>query len=92
MRLPTNIQLSTDPQQLVVQLTSLLRDITQQVNGISEGTGFATHNAQTAAPTTGTYAKSDFIRNSNPNGATPVFGWICTASGTPGTWVALTAN
>jgi hypothetical protein len=92
MKLTDNIQLSTDPQQLVVQLTSLLRDITQQVNGLTSGAVYSVHSARIAAPTTGTFAQGDFTRNATPSGATPVFGWICTASGTPGTWVALTAN
>jgi len=92
MKLQTNINLSPDPKQLSVQLTSLLRDITQQVNGLSDGSVFTVHSARIAAPTTGTFAQGDFIRNKTPSGATPVFGWICTASGTPGTWVALTAN
>jgi hypothetical protein len=92
MKLTTNIQLSKDPEQLVVQLTALLRDINQQVNGLTDGNVFAVHSARVAAPTTGTFANGDFVRNKTPSGATPTFGWICTASGTPGTWVALVAN
>ena len=92
MNITTNIQLSTDPEQLVTQLTYLLRDIATQVNGLTEGSVYAVHSVRIAAPTTGTFAQGDFIRNKTPSGATPVFGWICTASGTPGTWVALTAN
>jgi hypothetical protein len=92
MKLPTNINLSQDAHQLSVQLTSILRDINQQINGITDGNVFAVHSARVAAPTTGTFAQGDFIRNKTPSGATPVFGWICTVSGTPGTWVALTAN
>ncbi len=47
----------------------------------------------TAAPTTGTYAQGDFVRNSAPSefGTTGakfiVQGWTCLVSGTPGTWV-----
>lgn len=45
-----------------------------------------------AAPTAGTWRLGDFVWNTNSVGATPVIGWICTVAGTPGTWVALTAN
>ena len=38
----------------------------QQVNDLAEGRITATHNAYTAAPTTGTYAQGDYIRNSAP--------------------------
>jgi hypothetical protein len=92
MRLTTSINLPADPKQLAQRVTDLLTELSKQVNAMTEGNVFSVHNARTAAPTTGTYAQGDFIRNSTPSGATPVFGWICTASGTPGTWVALTAN
>ena len=55
----------------------------------------------TAAPTSGTWAQSNFVRNSAPSeigtGGSKyvVIGWSCIASGTPGTWVAcrcLTGN
>ena len=69
------------------------RDHAQQVNALSEGRISAVYNAQTAAPTTGTYAQGDFIRNSAPveAGSSPdkyvVYGWLCVAGGTPGTFV-----
>lgn len=48
----------------------------------------------TAAPTTGSHAQGDVLRNSNPANvsATPdyvLYGWLCTVAGTPGTWVEL---
>lgn len=76
-------------------LLSLLRDMAAQLNGISEGALYASHNAMTAAPTTGNWAQGDTIRNSAPVEAGTagskyiVTGWICTASGTPGTWADL---
>lgn len=47
-----------------------------------------------AAPTTGTWALGDFVHNSAPTNASgaQVLGWICTASGTPGTWRSVTAT
>jgi hypothetical protein len=39
----------------------------------------------TAAPTTGTWTRGTVIYNSTPSSAGFV-GWVCTASGTPGTW------
>ena len=44
------------------------------------------------APTTGIHNKGEFVWNLSPSGETPTVGWICTVGGTPGTWVALTAN
>jgi parallel beta-helix repeat protein len=41
----------------------------------------------TAAPTVGTWAVGDEIRNSAPAVASPK-GWLCTVAGTPGTWVS----
>lgn len=49
----------------------------------------------TAAPTTGTFAKGDMCKNTAPSEAGTagskyvVMGWICTATGTPGTWMAM---
>lgn len=45
---------------------------------------------QSAAPTTGTWAKNDIVWNSGVNTSTSRSpGWICTVAGTPGTWVPL---
>lgn len=84
-----------------VELLRLLREIAAQLNGLSEGKISANYNAYTAEPTTGTWAKGDYITNSNPVEAGialskyVVKGFICVASGTPGTWVqdrGLTGN
>lgn len=71
------------------------RQIAQQVNALSEGAISANYNAQTAAPTTGTWAKGDEIKNSDPSelGAASskyvIRGWQCLVGGTPGTWVQM---
>lgn len=50
----------------------------------------------TSVPSSGTWQTGDFVFNSAPNttpgSASAVIGWICTAGGTPGTWVAITAG
>lgn len=72
-----------------------LREHALQINGLSEGKLVAAYNAQTAAPTTGTYAVGDFVRNSapselgSPGSAYVIFGWICVTAGTPGTFVQM---
>jgi hypothetical protein len=77
------------------------REVAQQVNAVSEGrlTGFYT--ALSAAPTTGTWSIGDRVRNSAPVEAGTagskyvVTEFICTAGGTPGTWLScrsLTGN
>lgn len=97
MKLPVNPVLPGLP----VAIVRLVRDITRQINGITEGTASAFHGASTAAPTTGRWAKGDEVKNSAPSEAGTagskyvITGWICTAGGTPGTWLekrTLTGN
>ncbi len=89
------------PDGLRAFLFDRLGAIARKVNGLASGT-FATVDGQAAAaPTTGTWALGDKIRNSAPaelGGAGSMYvidGWICTAAGTPGTWLeqrTLTGN
>ena len=51
------------------------------------------YNSASAAPTGNVWAKGDIVRNSNPVEIDEtamrkyfIMGWICTASGTPGSW------
>lgn len=89
MRIEQDPRLSLDQSRLVQGLTDILKKIGLQLNGVTEGRISAHHGASVAAPTTGTWAQGDFIKNSAPSGATPTMGWVCTAGGTPGTWVAV---
>lgn len=100
MRLPTEARLPLDLPGLVRQLTTLWAQMAQQVNGVSEGSVSVT-NAATAAPTTGVWTRGDFLRNSEPeelgvaSSMYVVTGWLCVASGEPGTWTecrSLTGN
>ena len=97
MRLTANPTLSGESPDLM----RLIGKIAQQVNGLSEGQQSAYHSAATAAPTTGTFAQGDVVKNSAPVEAGTagskyvVTHWICTVAGTPGTWLAcrsLTGN
>lgn len=72
-----------------------------QINLLSNGVLAATYNANTAAPTTGTYAQGDFVKNSTPSelgtagSKYVILGWVCTVGGSPGTFVetrCLTGN
>jgi hypothetical protein len=69
------------------------RQVAQQVNALSEGQISASYNALTAAPASGTWVQGDFVKNRTPTelGAAlsryVIVGWVCVASGTPGTWV-----
>lgn len=78
-----------------------LKDHAQQVNALSEGRIGGTYNAQTSAPTTGSYAQGDFVKNSaptelgSPGSAYVILGWINVTGGEPGTFLpvrALTGN
>ena len=101
MRLQSDPYLRADQPlpMLVRQLDAVLRQIITQVNLLSEGHVQAATNAATAPPTAGEYVQGDYIRNSTPTASgspeVVVLGWVCTVSGTPGTWhevQALTGN
>ena len=93
MKLPNNVDFPGLP----IGLIRYLRDVARQVNGITEGHGYAFHGAMTAAPTTGSFSQGDLIRKSDPVEAGAagskyvIWGYLCVASGTPGTWVELRA-
>jgi hypothetical protein len=78
--------------QLNAQLYRLLEEFARQVNQITEGQVSAVTNAAAAAPTAGTFAQGDFVRNSAPTELGSVsskyitYGFICVSSGSPGTW------
>lgn len=88
MRLNTDPRLpqNEDPKALKQRLYEINRDVATQVNAMSEGMIQGASNAAAAAPTTGTYAKGDFVRNSAPSelGAASskyvIFGWLCVAA------------
>ena len=46
---------------------------------------YASVDAYAAAPTTGTWARGEYVYNSAPAASGNV-GWICVTAGTPGTW------
>lgn len=86
---------------LVRFISEQWRRMAGQANALAEGRIDAAHEAKTAAPTAGTYATGDWVRNKTPSEAGTagskyvVTGWVCVAGGTPGTWVAtrsLTGN
>ena len=83
------------------ETTRFYRELAQQINAVSEGRLAGFYTALTAAPTTGTWTKGDFVRNSSPSelgtagNKYVITKWICTASGAPGTWLqcrSLTGN
>ena len=81
-RLPQN----EDQKALKQRLYEIHRDVATQVNAMSEGLISGASNAAVAMPTTGVYARGDFVRNSAPAelGAASsryvIFGWICVAA------------
>lgn len=101
MKLDTFPRFPSDPKLMERKLTDLFIETNTQVNRLTEGNAAAVHNAGTAAPTAGTFAVGDFIRNSAPVEAGValskfvVIGWICTVAGSPGTFLpcrVLTGN
>lgn len=96
-----SLQSRIPPNYYAPAFSGILKDIESQVNAASEGRIIGAYNARSAAPTTGSYKQGDFIRNSAPSEAGAggskyvILGWICTVSGTPGTWLesrVLTGN
>lgn len=96
MRLPNfNLGQPGNLATLVAVLQRALEPAVKQLNALSEGQVSATNNAAVAAPVAGsltTYARGDFIRNSQPaelgsaGSRYTVRGWICIEAGTPGQW------
>lgn len=91
-RLPSPRDGNSELGLLVRQLATLLRQCFGQVNALAEGRVEAATNAYTAPPTTGVAAQGDFVRNAqpvelgSPGSRYVITGWVCTASGDPGTW------
>lgn len=96
------MRLASDPRfpgvntpNFLTQLTNIYRDITKQLNGISEGQIQAVTNAGSAAPIMGKYQIGDKVWNSTPAEAGApgskyiTIGFICTVAGTPGTWLPM---
>ena len=91
-RLPTPPQGDRYLMDLNFQLTMALRELGQRIDLMSFGHLSGTRNTGTAAPTSGTWARGDVVRNSAPSEAGSasskyvIYGWECVTAGTPGTW------
>lgn len=76
-------------------LFDIVSAIETQLNQLTEGRIYAKHAASTAAPVVGTWAIGDKIDNSAPSvlgsagSQYVIIGFVCVASGTPGTWVEM---
>ena len=101
MRLDTRPRFPADHKLWERKLTDMFVATNTQVNQLSEGVASAVNNAATSAPTAGTFAVGDFVKNSAPSelgsagSKYVVMGWVCVTAGTPGTFVqcrALTGN
>lgn len=75
---------STDPAQILS--VTALRVYTNGFAPIPSAYKFPEY--RTAAPTTGTWVKGDIVWNSQPSAGNPP-GWVCTTSGSPGTWSSM---
>ena len=101
LNLDPRLPAGNDIQGIKTRLYDVFKEIAVQVNNLSEGRLAARYSSLTASPTTGTWARGDVVFNSEPSelgtaGSKYVIThWICTVSGTPGTWVqcrSLTGN
>ena len=94
MRLQTdNYRLGGEADSIARSLLQVLPVFAKQVNAVSEGRIAGHHNAVTTTPASGLYQRGDYLRNSQPQvlgtagSQYVVKGWVCVASGEPGTWV-----
>ena len=99
MKLPLDPRLpisNSNTSSLTQRLYDVLRESAKAFNDSYMWDGMGS-----AAPTTGTWAQSDKYKNTSPiesgSGGSKyvVIGWVCTVSGTPGTWLdmrVLTGN
>ena len=70
-------------------LTQRLYELFRQY-AIAHNKSYMWDTEGTAAPTTGTWAVSQTCKNTSPSETgSLVIGWVCTVSGTPGTWFAM---
>lgn len=56
-----------------------------QIFALGSGSNARIYGTGTAAPTTGYHAIGEIVFNPTPSAAGKI-GWVCTSSGTPGTW------
>lgn len=100
MKLPEAPLLPADgnTQQLMIALNKWMRQVSQQVNGISAGQASSVPNASTVPPADGTGNPGDFVAKqgavaTGPAGAqTVMIGWRCISTGTSTQWVEELAN
>lgn len=94
-------QVVGDGRDLLFALKKYFQQISQKVNQLGDGRLAARDLTAAVVPTTGAYAKGDFVANSNPvelgTAASKyvITGWICTVGGSPATFVqarVLTGN
>jgi hypothetical protein len=76
-------------------VTKWMQLAARKVNDLAAGLFSAREGQLTAAPTTGTHAQGDIVWKSAPVEAGAggskyvILGWVCTVSGTPGTWLEM---
>ena len=74
-------------------LVDQLRASNQKVNDLADGRFAARDLVASAVPTTGQYAKGDFVANSAPaelgsaGSRYVIEGWLCVTGGSPGTFL-----
>lgn len=87
-----NGNISIDTGTIIASNTVINGNLTQSAGSVSSTFDDSTYCTGTVAglgvPAAGTWSKGQYSKNINPVVGQPK-GWICTVSGTPGTWVSL---
>lgn len=87
MRLDPKPRIPSEPERMALRLADLIQRISENVNALTEGRASALYTAQNAAPTTGTWARGDYVPNSEPaelgsaSSKYVVYGWKRLTSG-----------
>ena len=67
MRLDPKPRIPTDPAAMALAVADLFQRANSAINALTEGQASAMYAARTAAPTTGTWARGDYVVNSAPS-------------------------
>ena len=91
MRLDPKPRIPADPERMALRLADLIQRISENLNALTEGRAAALYTAQAAAPTTGTWARGDYVPNSEPaelgsaSSKYVIYGWKRLTSGSGNT-------
>ena len=91
MRLEPKPRIPAEPERMARQVAELFQRTNEAVNALTEGRASALYTARPSVPTTGTWARGDYVPNSEPSelGSASskyvIYGWKRLTSGSGNT-------